>query len=1078
MRYFSKIFLLLIFTTYVGVSAQNRSEALKRQALILMKEGRFGEAVDQLNKYISANPRLSDGYHLRGLCYEQKTQYQFAALDLRRARRLNPNDEKIKSDLDRVITVWHEELYQKIDGHKRDIAVNPKYPFSYLEIGKSYRWLEEWEMAENWYDEYLKRDEKASPDEIIRYTEILAKTGSIVKGEKILKNYVERYPDDWRLWSRYGYFTLWLGKNKVAKDAFKKSLSFKPFFKEAQDGLDLASKQGYVPLYVGRKSEITQTQEYPIDRYNRLITQNPDDDDSRFNLVNELVNANRYEEALYHLKILSSKHSNKDIFKSQWKTVTEYRDSIFNSNIQRYTEVLKNNPADKDAVKKLAESYAQLFYYDNAIRVLSEYLQDRPEDQNLDIRFDYAKYCAWNYERERSIDELDKLLKIEPSNLDYQLLRGQLAIWTLNEIDLAEKYLLNVAETRPRDISTLISVSSLYLWKKNFTESKKYLDRAKVIDPKNPEIGNAESNYASHLSAFEEMKISELRVEAGRLAKGGNCDAALAKYEEYRTKRADLSNEELFEYAEINSCTGNFDKAIETYDKLLKDQFDYSLAFLRAKNIFFQRDTLLAVKEFESLAMINPEDSDLQIYLADSYALANQLSKAEMIYRRLKSKSASTEKIKELDKKILYLSDYYVAGKQFDKAKSVFEELLKKEKDASFIKEINQRRIFLAEALVQNKKYKEAEDLFDELNETITIPELRKDLNTKRIYLGDAYVAQEEFGDAEDIYNDLLENATDTTEIRMLNERISWLPPSIFSRGITSVGNFLSNFLPSNFGWSPFSNYYRDNLRYQLVNYGSRADIRFGGFLLLGAIYSRTAIDNYIIKKEFTQMKGIATLQLSDYLSLSGKFGYLSTIGESNQQLGDASLLFEKSNEFSFSLSYESIDARMLFYSPNILSQIIRAEHYKSNAYYIYRKNTHLSILYNYFKLDDGNLGNDLQFKFGKNYFDNGIFGYEFYFADYGFVSPFYYSPQNYESHSLWTEWEWLVYNNLKVKASGKIGYIPNIDFVISEIFSEANYNPYASLLVTGKITYSNSFRFGASYRNISLSLSASLGIF
>jgi len=248
----NKILLILIAASILfGASpllSQEKEQevGLKKSAIDQMNAGRYGEAIDLLNKYISANPRRAEGYNLRGLSFEKRSQYQYSVLDFRRATRLEPGNEVIRRNLTRVLEVWHAQLRRKIEGHEREIAINPTNPFNYLEIGKSYRWLEEWDLAEQWYDQYLARDDNASPDEIIRYTEILAKTGSIVKGERILKIYVERYPEDWRLWSRYGYFTLWLSKYKTAKEAFEMSLSFKPFFNEAQDGLDLATRQAYV----------------------------------------------------------------------------------------------------------------------------------------------------------------------------------------------------------------------------------------------------------------------------------------------------------------------------------------------------------------------------------------------------------------------------------------------------------------------------------------------------------------------------------------------------------------------------------------------------------------------------------------------------------------------------------------------------------------------------------------------------------------------------------------------------------------------------------------------------------------
>ena len=197
------------------------------------------------NKYISAVPHKADGLHLRGLCYESRSQYEWSVLDLRRAIKLEPNNKEIQKDLARVEKIWHSELEKKIEGHKREIAINPNTAVNYLEIGKCKKGLGLWQEAESWYDEYLKRED-ASPDEVIRYSEILAHNNSIVKGEKILKRYTERFPNDQRLWSRYGFFTMWLGKNKIAIKAFENALVIKPFFKEAQDGLDQAKGKPYL----------------------------------------------------------------------------------------------------------------------------------------------------------------------------------------------------------------------------------------------------------------------------------------------------------------------------------------------------------------------------------------------------------------------------------------------------------------------------------------------------------------------------------------------------------------------------------------------------------------------------------------------------------------------------------------------------------------------------------------------------------------------------------------------------------------------------------------------------------------
>ncbi|NMB81381.1 MAG: tetratricopeptide repeat protein [Ignavibacteria bacterium] len=1028
MRYCVKIlftFLLVTITSY----AQVNSDGLKRQADLLIKEGRYKEAIDQLHKFIAANPQLANGYHTRGLCYEKTTEYQYSVLDLRRARRLDPSNKQIQIDLNRVISIWYAQLYRKIEGHKRDIAIDPNYAFSYLEIGKSYRWLEEWGNAEVWYDEYLKRDDNASPDEIIRYTEILAKTGSIVKGERILKKYVDRYPQDWRLWSRYGYFTLWLSKIKIAEDAFLKALSFKPFFKEAEDGLDQARNQAYLLQYQPRAYEKV----YPIDRYNSILQRDPENIKIRYDLVNELINANRYEEAYQQLQILQSTENDKEEYKSLLKTVSDYRDSTFNNAVNYYTAILKNDPTDKQAVIKLAEAYSNLFYFDNAIEILSEYLENIPQDQDLDARFLYAKYCAWNYEWERSITQLNKLLEYDPENLDYQLLRGQIAVWTVLDLDIAEKYLLNVADKRPNDIHAYISLASMYSWKKNFHEARKYLDIAKRIAPNDPEVESAESNYALHLSAYEEQLVFQIKAEAGKLAAEGNCDEASKKYEEYFSKRTAPTRDELREYADMVACAQDFPKAIEIYDKLLNEEFDYRLALQRARLYYYNKDSTLAVTELESLQKIRPDDDELNLFLADAYAVVDQPTRAENIYRQLISQEQNADQLKELNKRLAFLGEYYIRTKDLERADELYEELLEMPDNDYMIKEINQRRLYLA----------------------------------------DAYSLDGEYGRAEDIYEELLESATDTSEVNTLKQRISWIPPYGFSRTINSIGNFFIGFVPTNIGLAPFTNYYADNQNLKLWNYGFRIDAGMFGIFGIGGHWSRMNIRTDLFRRDFTTLKGTLSIFFSQLISLSGSYGVLNTLGESNKNVGDITLRYEKPESFSLAAYYENNDARLILYSPTLINIRLKSELYRLTGYYHFKDLLRFSGFYSYYKLSDNNEGNDIQLRIGKEFFKFGYFGYEYFFSDFAFISKNYYSPQEFDSHSIWGEYNWFYKTFLKGKIGGKLGYVPKADFIISEIFAEAVYTPLKYLNISGRIGFSNSFRYDTGYRSFSASLSA-----
>ena len=75
--------------------------------------------------------------------------------------------------------------------------------------------MDEFQKAEEYYDKYLSQVPETSPDEILRFTEILGKNNKIKKGEKILKEYTDKYPDDWRLHSLYSEMVSQLDPHKA-----------------------------------------------------------------------------------------------------------------------------------------------------------------------------------------------------------------------------------------------------------------------------------------------------------------------------------------------------------------------------------------------------------------------------------------------------------------------------------------------------------------------------------------------------------------------------------------------------------------------------------------------------------------------------------------------------------------------------------------------------------------------------------------------------------------------------------------------------------------------------------------------
>lgn len=947
-----KLFIfLVVFSSFVF--PQKSSVELKQDALTQMQHGKYGEAIDLLNRYISALPQNPDGYNLRGLAHEKRGQYEMAVYDFRSARKLAPKDREINKNLARTTESWYKLLFNKIEGHKREIAIDPSVPLNYLEIGKCYKNMGEWATAETWYDEYLKREE-ASPDEIIRYSEILAKTNHISKGEPILKRYVEKFPDDQRLWSRYGYFTYWLGKRKTAIDAFEHALAIKPYFQEAMDGLDLAKGRGIIYTVNDTSYRYSKTQGmvlrkpkhvYPIDRYYGILKRNPKDNDTRIKLVKELIKAGRYEEAFAELEILTSDSVSAGKYGDYIKDVTSKRDSLIAIRVNNYLKRINKNPNDLEAVTRLAQYYAGIPDYDNALTVLKTYINRQPDKEAADSRYLYARYAAWDYRFGDALEQIEILLKYYPDNKDYQLLRAQIAVWTDQELNKADFYLGEVLKKEPDNLQALIAAATLKIKQQEFASAKTFIDRAYIVDPENNELDALRNNYEVNKSSYE---LYSILYSARDLVEQNNCAGALEKYNEYFSKITAPSRLEKIEYASVYLCIEDYKSARKIYDELLTEEYDFDIAVLRAKTYLWAHDSVTALKEFKKLSAEKPDDFDANFFYG--VALAN--------------------------------NEYY--------------------------------------------------------------------------------------SDAEDVYDRLLSETSDSSRIRMINEAKAWIPE----------GRIFGGF-PSLLALSPQFGFYDDNQAFTLRTAGGRLEIGLTKFLAVGATFTNSNLRTTGLSRNINSIKGNIFLNITSRLQLSAGAGRLTTRDISGKNIFDAQLKYTQ-DRFSAYAYYEKNDARLILYSPYILNNNLSVDLGRVGFNYSKPKGLIASGRFTFLSISDKNEGNDVFFRIGKGVSSDFSLGYEYLYLNYSKHTVLYWSPDNFDAHSIWGDWVLVdeKEDNFKINLGGRIGYISEGDFIIREISGELSYKPFRNFILVGKLVAGSTYKFNAGYNYMSTVLSAYWSIY
>jgi tetratricopeptide (TPR) repeat protein len=941
--------LLILNLTFLSISlfSQNFNSAnYKSEALQLMSSGRYGEAIDVLNKYVSANPNSADGFNLRGICYEKRGNYEYAVYDFRTAKKIKPNDDEISSNLNRTTSDWYKLLYNKIEGHKREIAINPSIAKNYLEIGKSYKNLGNWNEAEIWYDIFLEK-ENASPDEIIRYSEILAKNNHISKGETILKSYTERFPDDHRLWSRYGYFTLWLGKNKIAIQAFTKSLEIRPYFKEAMDGLDLAKGKGYVYSINDTTSRYNYgmplpVKQYEIDRLYCVLKNNPGDDESRFKLIDELMASNRYEEAFQQLQILSPNYSDQDRFKELWFKITTLRKSYYADRIRFYEEQLSKDPANKKALLELAKFYSYNNDYTLAVNLYKSYLLKYPIDN--EARYKLAQILMWQNNLCEAAEIAEELIKSSPGNKDYLLLAAQINYWLDKDLVYTKSLFERVLVLDPKNSEAMYGLANLYIKIDNLSDAEKLIGKISLIDSSSQQFILLQKSFEIAQTQNELVQSNKILEEARMYSSNKDFDSSIKSFKNYLANYPNNKQVKL-ELANVYIANSELDKSIKIYDELLKSSSDYEIEKQRAKVYLWSGDSLSALREFRRLNQKYPDDIETKLLLGDSYLQAGQEQNARIIY----------------------------------------EDLLLKSPDSHILK-----------------------------------------------------------------------------------TRLGWLGGS---------DKFSLNKFPTYIQLIPRASYFTDNTDFSYSNIGLGFDFGATNYLAFGFSASGGQISSAEDNLRFNQIKGSAYVRFNEIFSGVGSFGQTYFVNDLQENVIEISLTAQKKNIFNVIAFLNYSDAAFILYSPFLVNTRLNAYYFGLNGEYKFKNNLVISGKYSYVDVSDENSGNQFVARLGKVFESELTAGYEYYFYSFKTETQLYWSPKNFESHSIWADWILYKDDTFDFTIGGKIGLIPQNDYILSEFYASINYQIVKNLLFQTRFTTGSSFRSNTGYRSNSIQASLNWGL-
>lgn len=938
-------FILIGFILFTAViQPQIRNEELKIQASELMQMKRYGEAIDLLDRFVASNPQNVEGFLLRGTCYEKRGDFELAVYDYRTAKKISPANNEVNNKLTSATESWTKLLLNKIEGHKREIAIHPSRPINYLAIGIAYKNLGDWNEAEIWYDEFLKRAEP-SADEVLRYTEILAKNNQLKKGETILKKYSERNSSDHRIWSRYGYFLYWLGKFRMAVSAFEESLRIRPFFKEALDGLDLAKGHGYVYTINDTTAKYTYglpqgTSEYVIDRLLRQIKNNPQNNDLRLKLIDELVKVNRFEEAYQQLNMISDDYSQTEEFKNLYSRIIEYRNVYYKNKIEEFKEILDKQPDNIEALLEIAKYYSYQKDFDSAKEIYIRYLSIKPDDN--DARYHYARLLMWNNELASANVEAEILLKKDPYKTEYQLLNANIKLW-LND-DLNQSFILfnKVLSKQPDNQEALLGLAYLNLrFKDIITAEKIYSQLLNFGNTSNEDLNELFRTIELTKKMIHDEKLFSYLELAREYSFNGRCNEAIENFEKYFEEGGN-NKKVYFELADAYQCSGNYAKAINIYDDLISSGFnDYETLKQRAKIVYWSGDSLNAFLEFKKLSSNNPDDAEAKLYLGDTFFQLKQYSSAREIY----------------------------AG------------LLK-----------------------------------------------------------------------------------DSPNSHILKTRMKWL-------GSEGVSSFSFTSFPTYILVSPQGSYFTDNTEFKYSSGGLGLELGVTSNLSIGISGHRGSLSSGSNKLNFNNLKGSVFFKINQETRINASVGQTYFTNNLKENIFNAEINSGKEDNYSVTFFYNKTDAAFILYSPSLVTNRFTADFLGFNGEYIFPNGLLISGKYSFIYVSDDNDGSQLTFRVGKIFQENIKAGYEYYYYTFSELSDLYWSPQNFEAHSIWADFALVNEIRTNLSVGGKLGIIQENDFLLREFYAQFQYMLVDNFSLQAKLVTGSSSRSGSGYNSTSLQL-------
>jgi len=187
------------------------------------KQGKMDYALQNIQKAIDAKPDYASAHSAIALVYEQMQKFDEADDHFREAISLSPEDGGLYNNYG--VFLCNQKRYKEADKYYLKAIATPQYPtpeLAYENAGSCARQAQEYEKAENYLTEALKRNPKL-PVSLINMAEVKFEKNNFLSSRAFLQRFEAVSP--------HNAATLWLGVrierklgNKNAESNYAKQL--------------------------------------------------------------------------------------------------------------------------------------------------------------------------------------------------------------------------------------------------------------------------------------------------------------------------------------------------------------------------------------------------------------------------------------------------------------------------------------------------------------------------------------------------------------------------------------------------------------------------------------------------------------------------------------------------------------------------------------------------------------------------------------------------------------------------------------------------------------------------------------